>query len=237
MLVTGEGDKPVTPALWRQKPFQVSHWFGMNMFVTGAEATGIPLGLGEPGAPKTLEWDNIQEALHAAPPRNKLLYSNFSTTSNSAVREPLRRWVNEPRQSWITSQDYFGSDGKQHYLQELLRHQFVLCPPGNGEDTHRMWEALYCGAVPVVRESPVVRQFPGLPMVIVKDFRQLAPDFLLREAQRLATEGPRLEYLWRDYWKKKFAEKLESIGSRPQVSWTEWLGSWMKEILRVSLRQ
>lgn len=30
---------------------------------------------------------------------------------------------------------------------------FVISPPGNGPDSHRTWEAIYCGAVPVIKKS------------------------------------------------------------------------------------
>jgi len=37
--------------------------------------------------------------------------------------------------------------------KQMRRHQYVLCPPGNGLDTHRYWEAQYWGAVPIVLKS------------------------------------------------------------------------------------
>lgn len=36
------------------------------------------------------------------------------------------------------------------YLEELSSHYFCLCPRGNGIDTHRFWEALYLGVIPVI---------------------------------------------------------------------------------------
>jgi hypothetical protein len=37
------------------------------------------------------------------------------------------------------------------YIHRLMRKSlFVACPPGNGLDTHRFWEALYLGAIPIV---------------------------------------------------------------------------------------
>lgn len=36
------------------------------------------------------------------------------------------------------------------YLRDLARHRFCLCLRGNGLDTHRFWEALYLGVIPVV---------------------------------------------------------------------------------------
>ncbi len=39
-----------------------------------------------------------------------------------------------------------------HYSR-LSEYKFWICPRGNGLDTHRAWEALYVGAVPVIKRS------------------------------------------------------------------------------------
>lgn len=39
------------------------------------------------------------------------------------------------------------------YLALMGRAKFVVCPPGNGPDTIRLWEALAVGAVPIVRSG------------------------------------------------------------------------------------
>jgi len=36
------------------------------------------------------------------------------------------------------------------YLLELASHRFCLCIRGNGIDTHRFWESLYLGVIPVI---------------------------------------------------------------------------------------
>lgn len=234
VLVTGEGDRPVSSNLWRQKPAQVASWLGINMFVTDSQARGLPLGLGEPGELSTLEWEEIRAALRNPPPRTGLLYGNFGTFSNPAIRKPLLDWMNQPEQAWITRDMHQGGAGKQRYLHQLLSHEFVLCPPGNGEDTHRMWEALYCGAIPVVRSSAVLRQFPDLPVVEVDDFCQLTPEFLKMQQARLANSQPRLDYCWRDYWQEVFSRTRAGILQKPNVSTGEWVASWIKEIWRVA---
>lgn len=38
----------------------------------------------------------------------------------------------------------------KNYLQELSEHRFCLCIRGNGIDTHRFWESLYLGVIPVI---------------------------------------------------------------------------------------
>jgi len=233
VLVTGEGDKPVTPELYSQKPPHVSHWFGMNMFAVAPDVTPIPLGLGAEGHPATLDWREIQEAISSSPPRTKLLYANFGAASNPSVREPLATWVRRPSQNWMTVEDHSQQSGRASYLQNLLSHHFVFCPPGNGEDTHRMWEALYCGAIPVVRESPVMRDFSDLPILFVPRLDEISENFL----QDVLARWPKHEFssakLDVGYWRDRFTEAQTMASHRGSVTAAEWMHAWVGEAWRL----
>lgn len=235
VLVSGEGDNPVTPALWEQKPPQVSAWFGMNMFASAETAYPIPLGLGNSEGRKTPHWNEIQNAKSTSPSRTRLLYANFGTRSNPAIREPLQNWVEHPSQNWITRQAHTDAAGKAGYLQDLLSHHFVLCPPGNGEDTHRMWEALYCGAIPVVKNSPPMRDFHKLPVLFVNDFTSLTPQFLEEKigSWTLSSRQQLDAGFWKDRFQsaKRNAFRLGSLGLRTYAS------AWCQEICRVTLKK
>ena len=39
------------------------------------------------------------------------------------------------------------------YRRILLNYMFVICPEGNGIDTHRMWEALYLRTIPIIKKK------------------------------------------------------------------------------------
>jgi hypothetical protein len=229
VLVTGEGDKPVDRDLWRHCPPHVAAWFGTNMEVEGnSRVCGLPLGLGNADGRKTLSWDEIRAVPESAPERNRLLYANFSAHSNPAVREPLRRWLNEPAQNWITRSDHDPDGGKASYLQALRSHRFVLCPPGNGVDTHRFWEALYCGAVPVIRRSVAMNYFTGLPVVLLDDLREVTPRALHdHPSSRMAFDDTILRL---DYWRDKIMSTRARIAGTRIVSWGEWMAGWRAEI-------
>lgn len=228
VLVTGEGDKPVTPALWFQKPPQVSSWFGTNMFAEAKEVHPLPLGLGNANDPATLDWEDIQNACTQPPVRSQLLYANFGTRSNPTIREPLLDWVSRPEQDWITRQPHSAGEGKAAYRNQLLSHRFVLCPPGNGEDTHRMWEALYCGAIPVVRKSPAMREFHDLPVLFVDDFLTLTPRQLEEKTIRGSRE--KLDLAW---WKSRLQAAHTFARKKGALSPAEWLQGWLQEIRRI----
>jgi hypothetical protein len=235
VLVTGEGDKPVTPELWAHKPPHVFHWFGTNMFVENPTATPLPLGLGNADGKVTLHWTEIQRASQNPPQRKRLLYANFGTSSNPAVRVPLLNWVRHPDQSWITTETHSAESGKSGYLSQLLSHHFVLCPPGNGEDTHRMWEALYCGAIPVVRESPAMREFKELPILFVPDLMPISEDTLHETLKNRHTSGAGLHMLDASYWKARVDTMRERCRQEGPITIREWLQGWLREIFAVGI--
>mmetsp|Transcript_8247 Transcript_8247/g.15559 ORF Transcript_8247/g.15559 Transcript_8247/m.15559 type:complete len:417 (+) Transcript_8247:137-1387(+) len=41
------------------------------------------------------------------------------------------------------------------WLRAIVAHRFTLCPFGHGLDTHRLWEVLLLGGIPVVRRSSI----------------------------------------------------------------------------------
>lgn len=71
-------------------------------------------------------------------------------------------------------------DRLEEYLRDMLTYKFVLSPPGNGLDTHRTWEALLMGAIPVVESSPMDSLFEGLPVVILSSWQDMSSDMLER---------------------------------------------------------
>lgn len=233
VLVTGEGDKPVTKALWLRKPPHVFHWFGTNNFVEDLEATPVPLGLGNADGKATLHWKDIQRMRENPPRRERLLYANFGTASNPSVREPLLDWVRQSEQAWITKESHGAESGKSRYLFQLASHHFVLCPPGNGEDTHRMWEALYCGAIPVVRHSPAMRAFQGLPILFVPDLREVSEGGLCDALRTRGTRMTSLAMLDAQYWQARIAEAKARCTKAGRVTLLEWFRAWHEELLGI----
>lgn len=62
------------------------------------------------------------------------------------------------------------------YDRVATKYRFVACPRGNGLDTHRFWETLYRGCVPVLIESHWSRTLRGygLPIVELSAWADLA---------------------------------------------------------------
>lgn len=56
------------------------------------------------------------------------------------------------------------------FYRTLKRCRFAICPPGNGKDTHRIYECIYLGVIPIVKTSFLDRLYRQLPVWIVQEW-------------------------------------------------------------------
>lgn len=70
----------------------------------------------------------------------------------------------------------------RNYRKLVRRSNFVLSPPGNGPDCHRTWEALYLGAIPIVKSAYWPFKNFDLPVVTVDSWDRLG-EVLSRETK------------------------------------------------------
>ena len=110
------------------------------------------------------------------------------------------------------------------FLEEMVSHRFVLCPPGNGIDTHRLWEALYCQTIPVALANPGMDAFRDLPILFVNSFEKLTRDFLESEYERMASSEWNWPRLFLPWWRDRIrAEKEKLNGKEATISRGEFL--------------
>lgn len=91
----------------------------------------------------------------------------------------------------------------KRFAQEMNEYKFVACPRGNGIDTHRFWEALYRGSVPIVIASKWSKsiKYLDLPLIEVSNWAEAGnaiKEFANQSPPRLPSE---LKSLWLPYWK------------------------------------
>ena len=65
------------------------------------------------------------------------------------------------------------SNHLMEYYEEVSRYQWVLCPRGEGLDTHRIWETLYLGSTPVVLRGPLHRLYSQFPIIQVDTWENI----------------------------------------------------------------
>ena len=208
VLVTSESDDTVGPEV--SKPCQVSEWYSTNSRHPGV--CGLPLGLANSYCHITLKASSIAGTLANPPARRGWLYVNFRTQTNPAVREPTINYFSALGSDWVTLRH--ADVPLDQMVQEVAAHRFALCPPGNGIDTHRMWEALYLKTIPIVLRDPALEGFRDLPILFVEKFSDLSREFLEQEYVRFEQSDWNWDKLFLPWWESRFRKSKADLNAR-----------------------
>jgi hypothetical protein len=166
-IITSQSDRKITKKLFNKKPNCISEWYSINVHFKNKALIPIPLGIAPYRNTKSvilndfydLKYDNVKD---------QLIYANFNINTNYFHRSRASSYFIKYYKKELISQKNY-----EEYLKNLKKYKFALCPWGNGIDTHRFWEALYCGVIPVTKKHYLYESFSGLPMVLVKSYKLL----------------------------------------------------------------
>jgi hypothetical protein len=225
VLVTGEGDLPCDEFRQKYMPANVVRWFATNVTHPHPRVTALPLGLGSLKDPVTLLADQIVSERYKLLPIKKWLYVNFRPHTNPSVRQPVHDHFKRlsESESWITMENCELLGGNDEFLQNLLTHRFVLCPPGNGVDTHRMWESLVAGAIPVVLRSLAMEPFKELPILFVDGYEEVTLGMLEKAARSMSPATLEEPLLQSSFWLKKINQESSVLKAYETMPWAEWM--------------
>ena len=79
--------------------------------------------------------------------------------------------------------------------------KFVLCPYGGGLDTHRLWEALILGCIPIIKSSGLDALFEDLNVCIVSSWNDVNAEFLVKFLKTMKSRNKKKLTL--EYWMEK----------------------------------
>lgn len=200
LIVTGHSDFPIVDKLTNAYPR--AKWWGTNNQST--KARGIPLGITNDTHESSIHpiYGNLDIMVDVAQtPRHirNVVYMNFDMRTYPIERQYVwDKFVDKP---WVTVGTPISTmEGRKMFLEEIRNHSFVLCPRGNGIDTHRLWETLYMGSIPIVRRDISHSNWTDLPIVFVDSWDEITEDFLRKEESRIQSTTWNLNKLHVQYW-------------------------------------
>jgi len=188
-------------------------WWTINKNTENPLVRGIPLGITNDcdDSPIHRIYGNTDCMIQVMnEPKNdiNLVYMNFNISTYPEERQPLYNKFKDV--SWVTRGKIDNSlEGRTSFLREIRNHTFVLCPRGNGIDTHRVWETLYMGSIPIVKKHIAHSGWLDLPICWIDDWNQVSFEFLQSEKQRIQSETWNLEKLKVSYWVQRINLNLE----------------------------
>jgi hypothetical protein len=189
-------------------------WLTSNASTQHPRIMALPLGLtdycGYTLAHPIIGDTEFFSRLMAQNPRQEknLVLMNFNDRTYPVLRGAVRRLFESKAfvSSGVVKMD---EAGYTSYVQSLRAHAFCLAPRGAGIDTHRIWECLYAGGIPIAQKEPALRSFHDLPIFFVDRWEEAADQATL---ERVRDDFHRrewnLEKLTLSYWYKTILRLL-----------------------------
>lgn len=168
----------------------------------------LPLGvenirLGKNGIPKYL-----QSNLDFNSKKDLILFGPFGKTHLSRSELlPEKRTLNN---NFLYLNSFLNT---MKYAKTVQGVKWVVCPRGNGLDTHRVWETLYRGSLPIVEENNWSNslRWLNIPFLSVSNFNE---DEILRKISNKKVgnfDVPKsIQSLWMPFWENFIKNRLKS---------------------------
>lgn len=185
-----------TQATFDVIPENVTHWFCTNADIIHPRVTQMPFGIPDWSAKHIID----KESKYGLPNNNYArpisLYVSFQLNTNERAQ-----LLSQLRGTFIPGMKIeSGNVPHDEYVNDLFNSKYVLCPAGNGLNSFRVLEAVYCGAVPIVLESKYNIGYKNIPSVHTTSF-----DYMDEVMKKLTyktpsglPDGPADMDYWRD---------------------------------------
>lgn len=203
VIISGNGDHDFH-SIPEEIPSSVKKLYLQNSFISdGHRIETLPIGVenlryGVNGLPHNLQFNPRSQR------QNKILMGPFGLTHPDRIQAfdefQHHNQCVELIQDRVTPGEY---------SKLMSQYQYVASVRGNGVDTHRLWEALYRGCVPLLKEDSWSKSLVQLQIP-----HRLIKEWSLKDVQeslqdQYQTFDPKLvPSLWWPYWKEKIKHAI-----------------------------
>lgn len=149
----------------------------------------------------SVDWDPPVTISRAKDRENDILFTWFSNTNKIRCE-----WLQElyPLRGELPHVDLYRARlPRDEFVDLLTTYKMVVCPPGNGRDTHRHWETIMNGAWAIVHNNEhtarLLADYPSLPLIPIESIKDLTTLAIPREIP-----SPFHPMVLRPFWKTLF---------------------------------
>ena len=186
---------------------KIVHWFAQNLsFKSNEKFSPLPIGFENRRYLHNGVVRNLKKVEATKYKKNNRILSSYNSATNPEVRHSLDKIVNDLK--FINTQKF---DNNFEYLMGLKKHSFVLCPEGNGLDTHRIWEGLLTKTMPILKKTDFSINFHnlGIPILLIDDWVELKEidDVEVNFFYEKFKDFEYLKYVKKEFWMNFINEK------------------------------
>jgi hypothetical protein len=174
VLITHNSDKNITDI--HLKAFEsdkLLFWHAQNVCVNHVKLGCLPIGIAN-SMWQHGNLDVLQSIQRLEIPKTNDIYFYFSLHTNKLERTDCLTKLQQKGLVFMKNLPF------EKYLAELASYKYAICPPGNGVDSHRIWECLYLGVKPILLRSVFTERLSSMfDCVLVNDWTHLDIDDLV----------------------------------------------------------
>lgn len=207
ILLTHNSDENIVTEDTKYIDEKIIHWFAQNLTIPENEKLSLlPIGFENRLYLNNGKVKNLKIIENNQNTKINKILSSFNVNTNFRARNELLKIL--PNYKNVDNRLF---DTPLDYLNNLKNYKFLVCPEGNGIDTHRIWEGLLARTIPIMLNSVFAQnlQSKGVPLVLLNDWRELS-NFnveIIEENYKVFEDKNFDEFTKISYWMKKINGK------------------------------
>ena len=210
ILISHMSDYPIYEQIFKKAPNCIKKWYAENAIYEHQNLIPIPIGLeNHEGKSKgkftNHEWFINNYKRLKSLEKDSAFYCNWNQNTNKEIRVPI---INQLKNNNL---EIIAESGLsfEKYCENMAKHQFIICPPGNGADTHRLWESLYLGCYPITLQNRIYENY-NLPILQLRKWSdlnlKLVEDHIIKWKDKID-----FEQLSMNYWINLIKEHFKNL--------------------------
>ena len=209
ILLSHNSDEIINSQHKKYLDSKIIHWFAQNLVEEFADNVSvIPIGLENRWYLKNGKLRLIKKFENIKHNKDLIALSAFNAETHEERLELLEcvksnKLIYKPE-----------INKKTEYLDYVSRSKFVLCPEGNGPDTHRIWESLLFESIPVMKESKFTKileksDVPILTLNNWSEIKDLDSEILNNFYEQNKVRFKSNKYSYFSFWENKINQYLD----------------------------
>jgi len=217
ILITGNSDYGITDHIINIAPKNIKAWYAQNALSNSKMLHPIPIGLenklpsirsghGIGYLERASEKEKLLHPINNNP--HKLIYANFNINTNYDYRSIVKKYcINSSFIDWQEP-----NLSLSEFFKQISEYKMVVCPAGNGVDTHRLWETLYSDRIPItiiIEKYKLYELYKELPIILLNNIYDLLDHKLIMQKYiDCKSKNFNKKLLNINYWITKIQNKL-----------------------------
>ena len=201
-IMTHNSDRDFTEKMFQDIEGYVNRIYAVNCTTSNPKISKIPLGFNDQST-EALDKKDLEFV-----DKENLIYMNFNLNHHPERRTCFNHFRNF---DWVTIDSQCINDTKitfDEFYDKLNTFKYCLAPRGAGIDTHRLYESLLFGVIPIVKKSQLDDLYERLPVLIVDDWSEVTYEFLVENydnniSKYMKWKEENKDWFLPNYWIKK----------------------------------